>query len=134
MVIRDAIFDPDVARLYRQRLEKYIRRWGNHPSICLWFMHFNLANYLWYVAPSKMAGYKPSDPAFLAKERFALEAQRIANRSIRGRSIITPAATWATSSARIVTWDPISPCRNARNGRRGGPKSAPSPWSSAKPA
>jgi beta-galactosidase len=78
MVIRDAIFDPDVARLYRQRLEKHIRRWGNHPSICLWFMHFNLANYLWYVAPSKMAGYKPNDPAFLAKERFALEAQRIA--------------------------------------------------------
>lgn len=78
MVIRDAIFDPDVARLYRQRLEKHIRRWGNHPSICLWFMHFNLANYLWYVAPSTMAGYKPSDPPFLAKERFALEAQRIA--------------------------------------------------------
>ena len=78
MVIRDAIFDPDVARLYRQRLEKHIRRWGNHPSICLWFMHFNLANYLWYVAPSKMAGHKPSDPAFAAKERFALEAQRIA--------------------------------------------------------
>ncbi len=78
MVIRNAIFDPEVARPYRQRLEKHIRRWGNHPSICLWFMHFNLANYLWYVAPSKLSGYKPSNPDFLAKERFALEAQRLA--------------------------------------------------------
>jgi beta-galactosidase len=86
MVIREAIFDPDVARLYRQRLEKHIRRWGNHPSVCFWFMHFNLANYLWYVAPSKFAGYKPSDPAFLAKEHFAMEAQRIA-RSLDPRPI-----------------------------------------------
>ncbi|MCX7047029.1 MAG: hypothetical protein NTX50_16260, partial [Candidatus Sumerlaeota bacterium] len=77
--LRNAIFDPDVARLYRERLDKFIRRYGNHPSICLWYMHFNLAGYHWYVAPSKMDGsYKPSDPAFQAKERYALAAQRIA--------------------------------------------------------
>lgn len=78
-VLRDRIFDPEVARLYHRRVEKHIRRYGNHAAIGMWFMHFNLAGYGWYVAPDKVDGsYKPSDAAFVGKERYALEAQRIA--------------------------------------------------------
>jgi beta-galactosidase len=78
-VIKDRVFDPDVAELYRRRVEKHIRAYGNHPSIGLWYMHFNLAGYQWYLAPSKIDGsYKPDDPGFQARERFAMEAQRIA--------------------------------------------------------
>jgi len=78
-VLRDRIFDPEVAQLYRRRVEKHIRRYGNHASIGMWFMHFNLAGYDWCMAPDKIDGsYKPSDTAFLARERYALEAQRIA--------------------------------------------------------
>lgn len=78
MVLRDRVFEPEVAALYRERLEKHIRTFGNHPSIGLWYMHFNLAGYLWYLAPSKLDGsYKPDDAGFRDKERFALEAQRM---------------------------------------------------------
>ena len=79
MVLRDRVFQPEVAALYRERLERHIRTFGNHPSIGLWYMHFNLAGYNWYVAPSKLDGsYKPDDESFQQKERFALEAQRMA--------------------------------------------------------
>jgi beta-galactosidase len=78
-VIRERIFEPRVAELYARRVDKHIRRWGNHPSVGLWFMHFNLAFYYWAMAPDKVgAGYKPTDAAFAAKERFILEAQHIA--------------------------------------------------------
>lgn len=78
-VIKDRVFDPEVAALYQRRVEKHIRTYGNHASIGLWYMHFNLAGYPWYVPPSKLDGsYRPDDPGFQAKERFALEAQRIA--------------------------------------------------------
>ena len=77
--LKERIFEPEVARLYRQRLDKYLRRIGNHASICLWFMHFNLAGYHWYIAPTKIDGsYKPDNQAFLTKERYAVEAQRLA--------------------------------------------------------
>jgi len=76
--IRARIFEPDVARLYRRRLEKHLRRFGNHASIGMWYMHFNLAGYHWYNCPTKIDGsYKPSSPEFLERERFAREAQRI---------------------------------------------------------
>jgi beta-galactosidase len=78
-VLEDRIFDPDVARLYQRRVDKHVRRYGNHPSIVMWFMHFNLAGYRWYIAPSKIDGsYKPTNPVFKAKERYCLEAQRLA--------------------------------------------------------
>ena len=77
-VLKDQIFDPDVARLYRRRVDKHIRRYGNHPSVCLWFMNFNLAGYRWYHPPTKIDGsYKPTDEAWRRKERYSLEAQRI---------------------------------------------------------
>lgn len=86
-VIRERIFEPRVAELYARRVDKHIRRWGNHPSLGMWFMHFNLAFYYWAMAPDKVgAGYKPTDAAFAAKERFMLEAQRIA-RQYDGRPI-----------------------------------------------
>jgi hypothetical protein len=76
--IRERIFEPDVARLYRRRLEKHLRRFGNHASIGLWYMHFNLAGYHWYNCPTKIDGsYKPNNERFQSRERFALEAQRI---------------------------------------------------------
>lgn len=79
MILRDRLFDPEVPRLYRHRVENHLRQYGNHASIGLWFMHFNLAGYQWYVAPSKIDGsHKPTDAGFQAKERFALEAERIA--------------------------------------------------------
>jgi hypothetical protein len=73
------IFEPEVADLYRRRVDSHVRRYGNHPSVAMWFMHFNLAGYRWYIAPDKIDGsYKPSDPGFVEKERYCLEAQRIA--------------------------------------------------------
>ncbi|MDH7570639.1 MAG: hypothetical protein QHJ73_13740, partial [Armatimonadota bacterium] len=78
-VLQERLFDPAVAALYRRRVEKHVRRYGNHPSVVMWFMHFNLAGYPWYIAPSKIDGsYKPSTEAFRQKERYALAAQRIA--------------------------------------------------------
>lgn len=78
-VLQDRIFEPEVARLYQRRVEKHIRRYGNHPSVAMWYMHFNLAGYRWYIPPDKIDGsYKPTDPAFAAKERYCREAQRIA--------------------------------------------------------
>lgn len=77
-VIKDRIFEPAVAALYRQRIEQYVRTYGNHPCIGMWYMNFNLAGYLWYCAPSKLDGtYQPDDPGWLRKERYALEGQRI---------------------------------------------------------
>jgi beta-galactosidase len=79
MQIRERIFEPQVAERFRQRLDKHIRRFGNHPSICMWYMHFNLAGYHWYCAPSTWDGsYKPADATFQARERFAVVAQRMA--------------------------------------------------------
>ena len=78
-VIQDRVFEPAVAELYQRRLAKHIATYGNHAGIGLWYMHFNLAGYDWYLAPSKLDGsYRPEDPGFRAKERFALEAQRLA--------------------------------------------------------
>ncbi|MBT7164292.1 MAG: hypothetical protein HN904_16040, partial [Victivallales bacterium] len=77
--LKDRIFEPDVAKLYRQRLDKHIRRYGNHPSICLWYMHFNLAGYRWYLTPTKIDGsHKPDNQPFQTKERYSVEAQRLA--------------------------------------------------------
>ena len=77
-VFRERITDPEVAALYRRRVDKHIRRYGNHPSVCMWMMNFNLAGYRWYHPPSKIDGsYKPSDDTFVGKERYSLEAQRI---------------------------------------------------------
>ena len=77
-VLRQRLFEPQVARLYRQRLDKHTRRYGNHPSVVMWHMHFNLAGYRWYIAPDKIDGsYKPEDEPFAQKERYCLEAQRI---------------------------------------------------------
>ncbi|MBI2300621.1 MAG: hypothetical protein HYU66_17065, partial [Armatimonadetes bacterium] len=79
-VLRDQVFDPRVAPRYRRRLEQHIRQYGNHPSVGLWYMDFNLAGYLWYCAPSKLDGvYKPTDAGFRQKERYALEAERLAH-------------------------------------------------------
>jgi len=77
--LQEAIFEEPVATLYRQRLAKHVRRYGNHPSICLWFMHFNLAgsHSSWHLAPARIDGtYKTANGEFRRKERFALEAQR----------------------------------------------------------
>ena len=77
-VLKDRVFDPGVARLYRRRAEKHIRLYGNHPSVCMWFMNFNLAGYRWYHPPTKIDGsYKPDDAQWQHKERYSLEAQRI---------------------------------------------------------
>ena len=77
--LKERIFEPEVARLYRRRVEKHVRRYGNHPSIGMWYMHFNLAGYRWYHPPQKIDGsYKPSDTRWRTRERYALEAQRIA--------------------------------------------------------
>ena len=77
--LKDRIFEPEVAKLYRQRLDKHIRRYGNHPSICLWYMHFNLAGYRWYLAPTKIDGsHKPDNQPSQTKERYSVEAQRLA--------------------------------------------------------
>ena len=82
--IKERIFEPEVARLYERRVDKHIRRWGNHPSIGMWYMNFNLAGYRWYHPPTKIDGsYKPSDPTFLAKERYSLEAERLAHSADR---------------------------------------------------
>jgi hypothetical protein len=86
-VLRDQIFDTAVARLYRQRVEKHIRKFGNHACIGMWYMNFNLSGYHWYVAPSKLDGsYKPDEAVARARERFSLEAQRIAQ-SVDARPI-----------------------------------------------
>ena len=86
-VLKERIFEPEVAKLYQRRVEKHVRRYGNHPSIGLWFMHFNLAGYHWYIAPSKIDGsHKPSDATFRARERHALEAERL-ERAIDPRPI-----------------------------------------------
>jgi len=86
-VLKDKIFEPEVARLYRRRVEKHVRLYGNHPSVCLWFMNFNLAGYRWYHPPTKIDGsYKPDDAMWRQKERYSLEAQRIV-RSIDPRPI-----------------------------------------------
>jgi len=78
-VLKERIFEPEVAKLYRHRLAQHFRQYGDHPSIGMWFMHFNLAGYHWDNCPTKIDGsYKPADPAFLAKERYAVEAQRLA--------------------------------------------------------
>ena len=77
--LQDRLFEPDVAKRYQRRIDKHVRRFGNHPSVCMWYMHFNLAGYRWYHPPTKIDGsYKPDNAAFLAKERYALEAQRLA--------------------------------------------------------
>jgi beta-galactosidase len=79
-VLKQRVFEPQVAALYRRRLDKHIRRYGNHPSVVMWYMHFNLAGYPWYIAPSKIDGsYKPTDAAWVERERYALEAERIAH-------------------------------------------------------
>lgn len=79
VVLKDRVFDPAVAARYRRRLEKHIRTHGSHACIGLWYMDFNLAGYLWYCAPDKLDGsYKPENPGFAAKERYALEAERLA--------------------------------------------------------
>jgi len=76
--LRDAIFEPDIARLYARRVDKHLRRYGNHASFCMGFMHFNLAGYRWMIAPSCLDGsYKPSEPNWLRKERYATAAQHI---------------------------------------------------------
>lgn len=76
--LKDRIFEPTVAALYQRRIEKHLRRYGNHPSVGMWFMNFNLAGYRWYLAPTKIDGsYKPDDKSFLAKERYSLEAERL---------------------------------------------------------
>jgi len=78
-VLKDRIFEPEVARLYRRRIGKHIRRYGNHPSVCMWLMNFNLAGYRWNHAPTTIDGsYRPNDAAWRKKERYSLEAQRIA--------------------------------------------------------
>lgn len=77
--LRERLLEPEVGALYRRRVDKHIRRYGNHASAAMWFMHFNLAGYRWYLAPMKVDGsYKPGDPQWRSKERYALEAQRIA--------------------------------------------------------
>lgn len=79
MVLRDRVFDPAVAKRYQHRVDSHVRAWGNHASIGLWYMDFNLAGYLWYCAPSKLDGsYQPDSPAFRDKERYAMEAERLA--------------------------------------------------------
>ena len=78
-LLKDSIFDAEVARLYRRRIDKHVRRYGNHASIGMWYMNFNLAGYAWYHPPTKIDGsYKPDDAAWRQKERYSLEAQRIA--------------------------------------------------------
>ncbi len=78
-VLRERLFEPAVAAAYQQRLRKHLRRYGNHAGWGLSYMHFNLAGYNWYVAPSKVDGaHKPDDAGFKAKERYAREAQRLA--------------------------------------------------------
>ena len=77
-ILKDRIFEPGVAKLYKRRIDKHIRRFGNHPSIGMWFMNFNLAGYRWYIAPTKIDGsFKPENEAFRQKERYSLEAERI---------------------------------------------------------
>ena len=77
--LRETIFDNQVAAHYRRRLDKYVRRFGNHPSLCMWFMDFNLTCNAWNMAPSKVDGsYKRTDPGFQRTERYAMEAHRIA--------------------------------------------------------
>ncbi len=83
--MKKRIFEPEVARLYRRRIDKHIRRTGNHASVAMWYMHFNYAGHRWYIPPSKIVppskidgSYKPDSAAFLQKERECLEAQRIA--------------------------------------------------------
>ncbi|OGV72371.1 MAG: hypothetical protein A3K19_23485 [Lentisphaerae bacterium RIFOXYB12_FULL_65_16] len=78
--LKDAIFQPDVAATFQRRVDKFVRRYGNHPSLGMWYMNFNLAgsHSLWHLTPSKIDGsYKCTDPAFEAKERYSLEAERI---------------------------------------------------------
>ena len=77
-LLKENIFDPEVARFYQRRLDKHIRRYGNHPSIGMWWMHFNLACYRWYISPLHIDGsYKPTDKGWLRKERYCLEAERL---------------------------------------------------------
>ena len=78
-MLQDKIFDVRVAAYYRRRVDKFIRRCGNHASAGMWFMDFNLAGYRWNHPPTKIDGcYKPTNDAFKKKERYSLEAQRIA--------------------------------------------------------
>ncbi len=84
MQLQSRIFEPEISRLYRRRVDKHLRRFGNHPSVCLWFMHFNLLGYNLYLAPTYLdgTGYDPNSNAIRKqRERFCLEAQRLAQLS-----------------------------------------------------
>ena len=75
-VLKNSLTDPEVARGYRRRLDKFIGRYGNHPSICLWHMHFNWAGYKWYHPPTKIdASYTPDTTRFLERQEWAMLAQ-----------------------------------------------------------
>ncbi len=76
--LQGKIFSKDVAPLYARRLDKHIRRFGNHPSICMWFMHFNGTGYKWYHPPTNADGsYTPADGRFKTSGPAFLEAERI---------------------------------------------------------
>jgi hypothetical protein len=78
-IIEGRILEPEVARLYQRRLDKDIRRLANHPSVCMWAMHFNTLGYNLYIAPSALDGsHKPTRESYLQRERYCLEAQRLA--------------------------------------------------------
>ena len=77
-VLRETLLDSDVGARYQRRIESFVRRYGNHPSVCLWYMHFNWAGYRWYHPPDKSDGsYKPDDSRFREKERFALRTEEL---------------------------------------------------------
>ncbi|MCC7492959.1 MAG: hypothetical protein IT204_11445 [Fimbriimonadaceae bacterium] len=87
VLLRERIFEPAVNARFARRIEQFARTYGHHASIGLWYQHFNLAGYYWYLAPSKIDGrYRPDDANFAATERFALEAERLA-RQADGRAV-----------------------------------------------
>lgn len=87
--IKSKIFNSTVARIYKRRIDKYIRLYGNHPSMSLWYMHFNVFGGDPFIYSPSMADGRALkyDPVAEEKKSYMLEAEKIV-KSVDTRPII----------------------------------------------
>jgi len=103
-VLRDTLFDSNVGERYQRRIASFVRRYGNHPSVCLWHTHFNWAGYRWYHPPDKTDGsYKPDNPTFRDKERLALQAEGLIH-TVDQRPVLSKRLLMAKASAWLTVF------------------------------
>ncbi|OGV62715.1 MAG: hypothetical protein A3K19_24420 [Lentisphaerae bacterium RIFOXYB12_FULL_65_16] len=62
---------------YRLAVRRYVRAWGNHPSVCLYLATFNTCHYSWGLMPSMVTDLAYQPPRKEEARALALHSEQI---------------------------------------------------------